>query len=135
MANELAYLLQRLQPRLNEGSYAFVLLPGGEPIPVETIGCFREAEGSSAILPAEVANRLGLKVGYQADWITLGVHSDLSAIGLTAAVSTALTNAGISCNIVAAYHHDHLFVPAGKGQEALGVLLDLQANYQSVPST
>src|SRR5262245_46833968 len=98
------------------------------PIPDETISWIREAEGTSIIIPLEIAERLGLKIGFKTDWITLDVASDLASVGLTAAVSTALANAGISCNIVAGYHHDHLFVPVGKGQEALQVLLNLQAN-------
>ena len=44
-------------------------------------------------------------------WITLGVESPLTAVGLTAAVSTALAEAGIACNVVAAMRHDHVFVP------------------------
>jgi hypothetical protein len=47
------------------------------------------------------------------------VRSSLSAVGLTAALSAALSEAGISANIVAALHHDHLFVPWDRRQEAL----------------
>ena len=107
--------------------YTFCTLQPGTPIPQGTIGWFRESEGISAIVPLETANRLGLSLGFKADWITLDVVSDLSSVGLTAVVSTALAKAGISCNVVAGYHHDHLFVPAGKGKEALQVLLDLKA--------
>ncbi|MFT3878132.1 MAG: ACT domain-containing protein [Gemmatales bacterium] len=64
---------------------------------------------------------------FQAEWITLEVYSDLSGVGLTAAVSGVLAKAGISCNVVAGYHHDHLFVPAGRGQEAVKLLLELQS--------
>ena len=44
------------------------------------------------------------------------------AVGLTAAFSTALGNAGISANVVAAYYHDHIFVPTDKAEKALNVL-------------
>ncbi len=54
--------------------------------------------------------------------ISLHVHSSLDAVGLTAAFSTALGNAGISANVVAAYYHDHIFVPTDKAEKALNVL-------------
>lgn len=54
--------------------------------------------------------------------ITLEVHSSLNAVGLTAAVSGALARRGISANVVAAFYHDHIFVPAGQAQEALETL-------------
>lgn len=57
-----------------------------------------------------------------AAWIALQVHSALYAVGLTAAVSSALAEAGVSCNVIAGYHHDHLLVPFERGQEALTIL-------------
>jgi hypothetical protein len=54
--------------------------------------------------------------------ITLTVHSALEGVGLTAAVSGALAEQGIACNVVAGFHHDHLFVPWERREEALGVL-------------
>jgi len=55
--------------------------------------------------------------------ITLQVHSSLEAVGLTAAVSTALANENISANVIAAYYHDHIFVPKKDSTEALRALL------------
>jgi hypothetical protein len=91
-------------------------------VPAGALGWFREPEGDSAILPLADATALGLAVGFEAAWVTLTVRSALSAVGLTAAVSAALAEAGMSCNVVAAYHHDHLFVPADRGAEAVRVL-------------
>lgn len=82
----------------------------------------REPEGLSAILPEQDALDLGLPVAFTAAWITLGVHSDLAAVGLTAAFAGALAHAGIDCNIVAGVRHDHLFVPFDQGQQAMDVL-------------
>ena len=59
--------------------------------------------------------------------ITLQVHSALDGVGLTAAVAGALAAQGIACNMVAAYHHDHAFVPEAQAEAALAVLLALQA--------
>ncbi len=54
------------------------------------------------------------------------MHSDLQAVGLTAAVATALAEAGISCNVVAAAYHDHLFVPVESASQAIAALRTLQ---------
>ena len=82
----------------------------------------REDEGLSVVLRRERADALGLAYDYVAAWITLRVHSALDAVGVTAAVSTALAAAGLSCNVIAGYHHDHLLVPADRTDEALAVL-------------
>jgi len=50
------------------------------------------------------------------------VHSSLEAVGMTAALAKALTEAGISANVVAAYHHDHIFVPWARRHDALAAL-------------
>lgn len=52
--------------------------------------------------------------------------SDLAAIGLTAAFARALGDAGISCNVVAAAHHDHMFVPVERADAAIAALRALQ---------
>ncbi|OON80666.1 hypothetical protein B1H18_12445 [Streptomyces tsukubensis] len=57
-----------------------------------------------------------------AGWITLRVRSALDAVGLTAAVATELAHAELSCNVVAGFHHDHLFVPYGRAEEAVALL-------------
>jgi len=62
--------------------------------------------------------------------ITLRVNSALDGVGLTAAVSAALARKGIPANVVAAYHHDHVFVPAAQAEAALEVLRSLAAETQ-----
>ncbi len=114
--DELNQLLRQLQPRLNPGVYVFCILQKDTAIPEGTISWFVEAEGISVILPVEVAERSGLAVGFQTEWITLEVQSDLAVVGLTAAVSGVLAKAGISCNVLAGYHHDHLFVQRVRGK-------------------
>jgi hypothetical protein len=71
---------------------------------------------------------LGWPILFSAAWITLTVHSDLQSVGLTAAVSAALAEAEISCNVVAGVHHDHLFVPVARAEEAVAVLKRLMAS-------
>lgn len=55
-------------------------------------------------------------------FISLNVHSDLSAVGFLTALLPALAEAGIGVNVVSAYYHDHLFVPVSRGKEALKIL-------------
>jgi hypothetical protein len=113
---------------LHDGVYCFAVAPPGiEPASLGPIATFAEAEGVSVIVEEAVVAARGLTPLFRAAWITLSVHSDLAAVGLTAAVSSALAAAGISCNVVAAAHHDHLFVPAEAATRAMQVLAKLQA--------
>lgn len=116
-------LRRAMRPVLHDGAYAWCVLPHDAVIdglaPVVTV---REAEGLTIIVPEQTALSSGLPVRFRAAWITLQVHSDLEAVGLTASFSTALAQAGISCNVVAGVFHDHIFVPAQLGERALDVL-------------
>lgn len=120
---DLTALLRALHPVLHSGDYVFVAttddaLPAG----LLPVGTFREDEGLTLILPRAVADAQAMPYDFVAAWITLTVSSALAAVGLTAAVATALAEAGIACNVVAARHHDHLFVPAADAARALAVL-------------
>jgi uncharacterized protein len=120
---DLKTLLTHMQPELNSGRYAFVALPAGFTLdPHQIVASVREPEGLSVIVPEQTARDLGLSVAFVAAWITLTVDSDPAAVGLTAAFSQALGQAGISCNVVAGVHHDHLFVPVEQAQRAMEVL-------------
>ena len=122
---DLATLLASMEPELRPGEYVYVVVDDLDG--VEPEATVREPEGLSAVLTRERADALGLPYDYVAAWITLRVHSALAAVGLTAAVSRALAQAGLSCNVIAGYHHDHLLVPAGRGEEALAVLRRLSS--------
>lgn len=132
--SNLAELLQSMNPVLNRGVYAFVSLPTDRVSDrVEPIATFRESEGLTLIVGEQQAKDAGLPILFRAAWITLTVHSDLQAVGLTAAVATALAGAGISCNVVAAAHHDHLFVPAESASQAIAVLQAMQERTDPTP--
>ncbi len=90
------------------------------------LATFREAEGLSLILALQDAKDLNLPCDLPMQRITLSVFSSLEGIGLTAAVAEALAEAGIPCNMVAAFHHDHVFVPSSLAETALAVLRRLQ---------
>ena len=90
------------------------------------IGWFEEDTGVSMILRLHDAQRFGFDVGLPMSRIVLEVFSALDGVGLTAGVSSALADAGVPCNIVAAYHHDHIFVPATMAERAMAILSDVQ---------
>ncbi len=125
--SNLAVLLASMEPVLHEGIYAYCVVAHEANVsnfsPVATV---RESEGLTLVVPEGQAIKAGLPVLFRAAWITLTVHSDLQAIGLTAAFSTALGQAGISCNVVAGAFHDHIFVPVEQAQSALAALQGLQ---------
>jgi len=129
--SDLAELLRTLRPVLNDGNYVFAVLPhDADSGALEPLATFRENEGVTVVVAEERAQLAGLRVLFRAAWITLTVHSDLQAVGLTAAVAGALTRANISCNIIAAAHHDHVFVPAESARAAIEALQALQREHQ-----
>ena len=121
-----AAMIAAMQPRLDRQAWRFVLVtPDTAPqLLGAAIGTFREDEGVTAIVPSELADELGIE-GPDLARITLMVYSDLEGVGLTAAVSGVLAEAEIACNMVAAYHHDHVFVPWARREEGLQALVDL----------
>ena len=122
-------MIAAMAPELAYGEYIFCALPdeGAERAFAAAICTFREREGWSAILPADDARNLGLLAAQSFRMIRLGVDSALDGVGLTAAVSTALSNIGIPCNVVAALRHDYLFVPAADADRAIARLESLAA--------
>ncbi|TAP44472.1 N-acetyltransferase [Arthrobacter sp. S39] len=126
-------LLASIHPVLREGEYVYVLWPHGRPLAAGIEAAVRGAEGLTVVLPREEADRLGLAYDFVAAWITLQVHSELEAVGLTAAVGKALTDAHISCNVLAGFHHDHLLVPVADAARAVEVLAELSAESRNQP--
>jgi hypothetical protein len=125
--SNLATLLRSMEPVLHDGVYAYCSVPQDAQLaacsPVVTV---REPEGLTLVVPEAQAVAAGLRVLFRAAWISLTVHSDLEAVGLTAAFSSALGQAGISCNVVAGAFHDHIFVPVEQAGKTLEVLRALQ---------
>ena len=116
-------ILKTLKPSLDPGEYVFCTVAELGGIPVgEVLLFFREQEGITVVVSRPAADRLGLSYTFVAGWITLTVHSSLEAVGLTAAFSKALGDEGISCNVVAGYFHDHIFVNIADTEKAMKVL-------------
>ena len=120
---DLGKLLHNMKPERNVGEYVFCLVNLlDRATALRPLGIFQEKEGTTIIITKQQADELSLPYSVVCAWITLTVHSSLEAVGLTAAVSKALTEANISCNVVAAYYHDHLFVPLADADRAMDVL-------------
>ncbi|MEM6694993.1 MAG: ACT domain-containing protein [Pseudomonadota bacterium] len=120
-------MVSALDPALMPGRFAFITRAEPEPdLMAAALATCREAEGISLIVPASLApEAMAMRQ------ITLQVHSALDGVGLTAAVAAALTAAAIPANVVAAFHHDHLFVPEALAERALDVLRRLAADQPS----
>lgn len=123
-------LLANMEPILNSGEYVFCTVTDIDVIPRAITICeMKEKEGVTVVLSKKDAERLGLPFEYIASWITLNVHSALEAVGLTAAFSTALGKENISCNVIAGYYHDHIFVDRKDEEKAMNVLRTMSRQY------
>ncbi len=123
---DLAVLLGSLRPKQRAGRFVFVSLrEGDQAVPV--VATVLEDEGLTGVVTQEDADRHGLDYDLVCGWITLQVHSALDAVGLTAAVATALTERDIPANVIAGRHHDHVLVPAERVDAAIEALEALVA--------
>ncbi len=124
---DLDLLLQKMEPVLQPGIFVFASLEAGVTVdPALVLASIKEPEGLSVVMRESDAQRSNLRILFRCAWITLSVHSDLQAVGLTAAFATALADAAIGCNVVAGAYHDHIFVPSQSAEKAMSVLRSLQ---------
>jgi hypothetical protein len=124
---DLGRLLADLRPEVAAEPYVFAqatdgVVPGG----VTPFATVAEDEGLTLVVTRDEADRLGLAYDYVAARITLRVHSDPAAVGMTAAFSRVLADAGLSCNVIAGFFHDHLLVPWERADEAVRLLEGLR---------
>lgn len=115
-------MIAGMSPALDTEIWHFCSTNDRGTLGTTALACFEEEEGLSVILPASTAEAHGFDTAFPMARITLRVHSALDGVGLTAAVAGILAKAGIACNMVAAYHHDHAFVPWAQREEALSLL-------------
>lgn len=125
---DLDRLIREMRAELSPGRYGYVALPVGKPVPagLDPLLVFREAEATTIVLPWDEA--APYDPIFPCRLITLTVHSALDAVGFIAAVASKLAEAGISCNVLAAYHHDHLLVPEDRADQALAILKAMAAD-------
>ncbi|MAA80545.1 MAG: hypothetical protein CL916_14920 [Deltaproteobacteria bacterium] len=125
---ELHILLRSLNPTVHDHRFVFTHIPKGHSVDwskIQPLGMFQEREGTTLILEQHIAQAHALHYETIFACITLQIHSSLNAVGLTAAISHALATENIPANVIAAYHHDHIFVPEIKTVRAIEILKDL----------
>jgi len=124
--SDLTILLASMEPVRQPGTFVFVSVPE-VPAGCHPVATVQEAEGLTLVLTKQDADAHALGAGFEAAMISLTIHSALDAVGLTAAFAKALASEGISCNVIAGYFHDHLFVPVDRADEAMDALGRLAA--------
>lgn len=117
-------ILASLRPVVRPGLFAVISSPSVLDVPADAQ--IIEGEGTTLVVAQQVADERALDYDGLYAWITLQVHTSLEAVGVTAAVATALARVGISCNVLAGFYHDHLLVPAASVDEAIDVLGGLE---------
>ena len=122
----LSKLLASMSPKIMSGEYVFCSIEGDyqNTQDLNPLATYREVEGLTVVVTKEMALARELSFKSVFKGITLTVHSSLDAVGLTAAIATKLTEYGISANVIAAYYHDHIFVPSDKAELALTALAE-----------
>ncbi len=125
---DLETLIASMRPQLRSEPFVFCTFAHrsyGDHRNLEPLAAFTEEEGLTLVIPEHRALASGISYSGVFRCISLRVHSSLQAVGLTAAVTDQLAAHGISANVIAAYHHDHVFVPLERAEEALRALTDL----------
>ncbi|MBL4805979.1 MAG: ACT domain-containing protein [Rhodobacteraceae bacterium] len=124
-------MISTMTPVARSGDYVFISTKDPALIALlasQSVATCAEDEGVSMLISVALAEKSNLNVDQPMRWITLNVYSALEGVGLTAAVSAALADSSIPCNMIAAFHHDHVFVPAKMQEQAMDVLISLQEN-------
>jgi len=125
--HDLGRMLRTIAVERRPGTFRFVEL-AAVPSGAVVHATVTESEGTTAIIEGGVPDdrdgpgTAAFDAAFAAAWLTVGVHSALDAVGLTAALSGALAAAGIACNVLAGLHHDHLLVPVHEADRAIAVL-------------
>jgi hypothetical protein len=120
-------LLREMQPYLDPREWVFCTVTESATDALNPIATFEENEGRTVVIEQATAQARGLKAIFPSRLITLRVYSDLNAVGFLAVVTTELAKHGIATNAFSALHHDHLFVPKDRAEEAIAILNDLSA--------
>ncbi|MEP3479308.1 MAG: ACT domain-containing protein [Fuerstiella sp.] len=121
-------LLQSLNPSTCDEEFVFLCrshFDTPDDIQQHAVATVWEKEGLTLVVPKHVADRSEKIDSIAFRRITLQVNSSLEAVGLTAAVAQQLTHLNIPANVIAGFHHDHIFVPTSKLEQAMDALQGL----------
>lgn len=121
---DLQLMLRGMRPVLAPDPFGIVSVPA-LPAGLKPFATVAEAEGLTLVAESAALAAAGLVA--ESDWalISLTLHSDLAAVGLTAALATALGDQGISANVIAGYFHDHILVQWARRDDAMAALTRL----------
>ncbi|KAF7585665.1 hypothetical protein BBP40_010346 [Aspergillus hancockii] len=126
-------LLHTMHPTLDSETYVFLTTTTPlTSLPLQTLQpqmLFQETEGLTLITTKAIAEAHNFRdYTFPCRKISLKVHSSLEAVGLIATISTKLAAHGVSTNVVSGYFHDHIFVPEGMEERAMGVLREMMGS-------
>ena len=126
---ELHEMLAALTVSVRPDRYTFVTMASPAKLKLDDSieAVVREVEGTTVVTTVDRARARGWDIGFEAAWLTIEIHSALEAVGLTAALSAVLAEAGIPCNVLAGFHHDHLLVPPDRVDDSLAAIESLRA--------
>ena len=121
---DIQLLIEHMHPHLSDEVYVVVSVQE-DVSSIPSFAQIREKEGITLILTSKEADKRD--ISYEQKWalISLDVYSSLQAVGFTAIISKALSDNGISVNVIAGFYHDHLLVPYSRKQEAYLILKNL----------
>ena len=128
---DLNVILQELSVVTRPGRFAVVAVEEPPTLGDGVEAMVAEADRITVVATMERAERSGWQVDFEAAWLTLDVHSSMEAVGLTAAVATALAERNIPCNVLAGWTNDHILVPIGKADDAIATLSHLDHKHHN----
>lgn len=123
---DLATVLRTMTITRRPGTYVYVAVPNGAAAPAPAAATIVEDEATTVVLERGLAEASGSAWSFEAAWLTVEVHTALDGVGLTAVLARALADAGMACNVLAGFYHDHLLVPADRADDALRALSALR---------
>ena len=125
---QLKELLKNINPVLSDEEFIFAELKDKNINDVAMLNPFaaiHEDEGLTVVIEKRIAEKNNIVYESSFRKITLQVYSSLNSVGLTDAVSTVLAESNIPANIIAAFYHDHVFIPSNLANKAINIIKSL----------
>jgi len=110
----------KLIPKLRDGAFEFMRTRGAPNVPKNAAAMIMEDEDMTLVMPTDEVDE------YSFAWISLVQETSLHATGITKAFSAALSDAGIPCNVLAGFKHDHILVPYALKEMAMEIIAKVE---------